>query len=495
MISLFLAALLGQIQVVPASGVGNAITYSTAADVLYVDPTGNDSNQCVATGTSACLTIQGAINKLAKQRRYQATVNVAAGASYAGFTISGFTVDPAYVTVATNTGILIDGVLVNFTPATGTATGTATAGSAGSNTTYGTLTDGAQSWTVNDLRGQLVTITGGTGSGQIKVIVSNTATVLTIAGTWTAPTGTSTYAIQQPGVTISTAAPNILSPLGAATNAVNVAAVQIANNNLAASNITLRNITVGGSTNGVSATGAQQNIALVQVMRAAAGGGTLGTFSGGTVAITNTALNNTGSVAAVTFTNGVSATLTGAWLQTTGGNQGIISCTSGANCTFSSVQTVGDFFSVSRNAYATVASSRCDCNFLASLGCVTAGAVPTLSPTSAPFAVVSGGLDVINCTYGVLATGGATVAFTSSTATFTGIALTAAAGAAWGGSVIIPSTAPAVITSDGGAVTLDGGVVADMNLDDGTVTDTFTNIPSRFQCFGAIGTGSRICRQ
>jgi hypothetical protein len=65
------------------------------------------------------------------------------------------------------------------------------------------LTNSGETWTVNDFRGKFIVITGGTGSGQQKVIVSNTATALTIAGTWTAPTGTSTYAIQQPGANIT----------------------------------------------------------------------------------------------------------------------------------------------------------------------------------------------------------------------------------------------------------------------------------------------------
>lgn len=68
--------------------------------------------------------------------------------------------------------------------------GTATGGS----TT--TLTDSGKSWTTNAHAGRAVTITGGTGSGQVGRIASNTGTVLTIASAWAvAPDGTSTYRI------------------------------------------------------------------------------------------------------------------------------------------------------------------------------------------------------------------------------------------------------------------------------------------------------------
>ncbi|MEO9294499.1 MAG: hypothetical protein ABI347_02750 [Nitrososphaera sp.] len=74
--------------------------------------------------------------------------------------------------------------------------GTATAGSST------TLTDGSKAWTINAYAGLGVKITGGTGSGQVRRIISNTSTALTISnGTddgnqWgTNPDATSTYQI------------------------------------------------------------------------------------------------------------------------------------------------------------------------------------------------------------------------------------------------------------------------------------------------------------
>lgn len=68
--------------------------------------------------------------------------------------------------------------------------GTASAGAAS------TLTDGSKSWTVNGYANQVVYITGGTGSGQVRNITSNTGTVLTVSDAWTTnPDNTSTYQI------------------------------------------------------------------------------------------------------------------------------------------------------------------------------------------------------------------------------------------------------------------------------------------------------------
>jgi len=70
--------------------------------------------------------------------------------------------------------------------------GTATAIGASS------LTDTGQTWVVNKYRGALVSITSGTGQGQVRFISSNTATVLTLVTPWdttTTPIATDGYQI------------------------------------------------------------------------------------------------------------------------------------------------------------------------------------------------------------------------------------------------------------------------------------------------------------
>lgn len=70
-------------------------------------------------------------------------------------------------------------------------TGTATAGGAT------TLTDSSKTWVVNQWSGYYAKITAGTGIGQEKEIVSNTATALSVVSAWTTnPDATSVYAIK-----------------------------------------------------------------------------------------------------------------------------------------------------------------------------------------------------------------------------------------------------------------------------------------------------------
>ncbi len=64
---------------------------------------------------------------------------------------------------------------------------------AGANTT---LTDRGKSWTANAYTNKVLKLTGGTGSGQVRNISSNTSTALTVDTAWaTNPNNTSTYQI------------------------------------------------------------------------------------------------------------------------------------------------------------------------------------------------------------------------------------------------------------------------------------------------------------
>jgi hypothetical protein len=75
------------------------------------------------------------------------------------------------------------------------AVATTTSGTASSGTTY-SLVDTGIGWTVNAYRDYIVKITAGTGSGQIKTILENTADTLYVDGRWDiTPDGTSQYTI------------------------------------------------------------------------------------------------------------------------------------------------------------------------------------------------------------------------------------------------------------------------------------------------------------
>lgn len=72
--------------------------------------------------------------------------------------------------------------------ATGTSTGT---------NTSTTLNNTGKAWTVNQFANFQVRITAGLGAGQVRQIVSNTATAITVSAAWTiTPDATSQYAIE-----------------------------------------------------------------------------------------------------------------------------------------------------------------------------------------------------------------------------------------------------------------------------------------------------------
>lgn len=197
---------------------------NSAALALFVNAsTGNDTFDCLSASTP-CLTLAGADAKIPRGKvQFTVTVNVAAG-NYTGHIFEGFNPVPTTKTSSSSVNMLtIQGpALINFSPATGTATGTATAGAGCSSsepfTTSASLTDSGQTWTVDNLRQQLIEITGGTGSGQIQPIASNTATVVTVGGCWTTPPdATSTYAIRDWAAVITTAVGGIGIGVGNAT--------------------------------------------------------------------------------------------------------------------------------------------------------------------------------------------------------------------------------------------------------------------------------------
>lgn len=71
------------------------------------------------------------------------------------------------------------------------ATGTATAGAAT------TLTNTGKAWAVNMWANYQIRITSGTGKGQIRVVASNTGTVLTVSSAWVInPDATSVYSLE-----------------------------------------------------------------------------------------------------------------------------------------------------------------------------------------------------------------------------------------------------------------------------------------------------------
>src|SRR5437879_4299574 len=72
------------------------------------------------------------------------------------------------------------------------------------NTLSDTNTITPKNWPTNQWAGATVIITGGTGTGQTRTVVSNTAKQLTISGNWTTiPNSTSSYTVRLSGAIIA----------------------------------------------------------------------------------------------------------------------------------------------------------------------------------------------------------------------------------------------------------------------------------------------------
>lgn len=212
----------GGVSMAGSQSSSNIPMMSTQDVRLYVDPVlGSDANVCTATGAAACLTLQGAIDKLPKGVRHSETVHATCGTYTCGF-VSGFV---GILGTSLDSGVTIEGELATATwdgGAGSTMSGTALAGLAGGpvgiSATFGSLVT-SNLYDVNALQGHYIVITGGYGNGLIRPISSNDAGVITVVGTWNIDAG-STYVIQDPCSFVSAPAPTCALPsTGAATAA------------------------------------------------------------------------------------------------------------------------------------------------------------------------------------------------------------------------------------------------------------------------------------
>lgn len=465
---------------------------TTSAQSWYVNAsTGSDSNNCTDS-TTPCLTIQGAVNKVPKLLQYGVTVNVAAG-TYGCFYVSGFACDPSVQ--QTTGGLMIDGyaAFTNSTLATGTATGTATAGSAGtaSPPVYGTLTDGAQTWTVNDLRGRFLILTGGTGSGQTRTISSNTGTVVTITGVFSpAPDATTTYAIQDPGVIINTACSSMPLPLTAAGS--NAAAMLFYGNNCPAraQAFVVRGVRTANASglSYVQSDTSASFITLAQLRNSAAASSAAqyGTSSsnaitgfGGRADMQDVSITAGASASGITIRKGLFVPNR---VLITGGSVGIT--VNGIDATMSAtavdLQGATTPISVPTGFISTMSQSQITCAAGTGTG-VQVGAVSTntVSGTAAFANAFISGAVVATCGIGLLANGAGTSAELTG---LTGAAGTTGLQAQSGGTIIY--TAGTTIT----------GVTQDINIDLGAATAALADITAG-TCLATASFGSKVCRR
>lgn len=177
-----------------SSSTTSTLQTSAAVD-LFVATTGSDAVACTSV-SSPCLTIEGAMRKLPPLIRHPVVITVAAGTYTAGAYLAGYTFDQSY-SPTDGAYLTIKGTRSTATAATGAATGTVASSVAGSGVTFGSIDVTAAGWTTDDFRGKLLEITGGTGSGQFRMIASNDADTIVIGGSFS-PTldATSTFAVR-----------------------------------------------------------------------------------------------------------------------------------------------------------------------------------------------------------------------------------------------------------------------------------------------------------
>lgn len=469
---------------------GTLVTSTTADVALFFDPTGNDANACTSTGSSACLTPTGAVAKIPKHVRNLVTVSGAAG-NYAGVVLGGFTVEGS--ADGGSTGILLQGALTNVTPTTGSATGTSTGATAGASpklTDFGTLTDTGATWTVNDaaLLGQFVVITSGAGSGQVRQILSNTATVLTIEGTWTAPTA-SGYALQKSSVHITAQAPAVLTATGA--TAAAGAGLIFANNVSLAGGITVKNIDVTAATAISSVAGGQVFLTQVTTSGAASVAALsvkgLTSFTIVDSAFTTTTAAGISCVATGAMAGGIdirrSLVAAGPFASINIG-QGCVAFLQSVTARVPVGSTAGSVaLQVNNLGYANAQALRCDCSSVTDSLCIMAATAGATNATSNSGGVVTAqAVDVTNCATALGASGRGQINFLS-TGTLSGNALVYGAEGYWGGEVVVPAT-----------VTLTAGT-HEINLDltQGPFA-SFTDNGFKFSCVTSMTTGSKVCR-
>ena len=165
---------------------GSTDLVTTAAITMYVRTDGNDNNTCtVNSAAGACLTVQGAVNKIPKRLAHAVIVNIGAG-TFGGFTVAGFTAD-------VGGSFQMIGTLGTPTLAGGSASGTATGG------TTAQCIDGGQTWVNNALVGMYALV-----AGEYRIIRSNNGTTLELVGELTATCSGKAYSIVEHKTVVST---------------------------------------------------------------------------------------------------------------------------------------------------------------------------------------------------------------------------------------------------------------------------------------------------
>lgn len=191
---------------------------------FYITPGGSDVNSCLAPNR-ACGTLSGVATKVPKRLRHVVTVFVAPGTypSSLGSVLDGYTCEaipgsPGQPGSSHSSNTSLSGQLVIKGVQTTVTSGTATSGTAPTGGAPGFLTNtsillpdagpGPSSWTVDAFKGMFLEV-----AGVRRVILSNTASVITYGGTTigTITGGTSTYKVLTPGSIFQLSSPLLIT--------------------------------------------------------------------------------------------------------------------------------------------------------------------------------------------------------------------------------------------------------------------------------------------
>lgn len=152
--------------------VQSTLNTETTSDItLFIDPdAGVNGRDCA--DASPCQTLNGALARVPRTIRHLVTISAAPG-TYPAETVvlEDFNIPSGF--------LIVQGSMERVTPTTGTSTGTLT--SMSNTAPLPVFTDSTQSWTVNDLKGRHIRMTSGSAINNIGIVVSNTATSLTLA--------------------------------------------------------------------------------------------------------------------------------------------------------------------------------------------------------------------------------------------------------------------------------------------------------------------------
>lgn len=157
---------------------------STSEDVtFFVKTNGNDKNDCLSEST-ACATIQEAVDRIPMYIRHAIEINVGRGS------FVGAVVESRFISMSGS--LLIKGELGTPTLITGSVSGTSTGGSTVQ------LVDSGQNWTINDLRGHYLLV-----EGEYRSIRDNTGTTINLSAPFSETTSGKIYSIVEPTTVIN----------------------------------------------------------------------------------------------------------------------------------------------------------------------------------------------------------------------------------------------------------------------------------------------------